>query len=291
MRSCVPRSEPATCYVAALTALTEARDPFLVGGAYAVEHYTGIFRDTKDLDVFVHPRDSEAALEALAATGYRTELTFPHWLGKAFSGDEVIDVIFSSGNGLAEVDVAWFRHAADGTVLGVSVRLCPVEEMIWSKAFIMERERYDGADIAHLLRATGERLNWRRLIRRFGPHWRVLLSHLVLFGFIYPSERGRIPAWVMGTLIRRLQDQHAQPAPTEPVCWGTLLSRAQYLVDVENWGYRDARLVPPATMTAEAIADWTAAIEAPLPTARSEARDDDAAGGGDRNGDAAGRDG
>lgn len=97
MRSCVPRSEPVAFYVAALTALIEARVPFLVGGAYAVEHYTGIFRDTKDLDVFVRQRDRDAALRALAVAGYRTELTFPHWLGKAFSGDEVLDIIFRPG--------------------------------------------------------------------------------------------------------------------------------------------------------------------------------------------------
>src|SRR5437899_2577696 len=81
-------------------------------------------------------------------------------------------------------------------VLGVPVRLCPAEEIIWSKAFIMERERYDGNDVAHLLRARGCALDWDRLLRRFDGHWRVLLSHIVLFGFIYPAERAAIPARV-----------------------------------------------------------------------------------------------
>ncbi len=62
--------------------------------------------------------------------------------------------------------------------------------MIWSKAFIMERERYDGADIAHLILACGRDLDWRRLLGRFGRRWRVLLSHLVLFGFVYPGGAG-----------------------------------------------------------------------------------------------------
>ena len=51
----------------------------------------------------------------------------------------------------------------------------------------MERERYDGADVAHIILAYGDRMDWRRLIDRFGRYWRVLLSHLVLYGFIYPS--------------------------------------------------------------------------------------------------------
>jgi len=259
-----PAPDPTAFYVAALQALS-ARVPFLVGGAYALSRYTGIFRDTKDLDVFVHPRDVEATLDALAGAGYRTELTFPHWLGKAFSGEHVIDVIFSSGNGFAQVDDAWFEHAVQDTVLGVPARLCPAEEMIWSKAFIMERERYDGADIAHLLRARAGDLDWRRLLQRFGSCWRVLLSHLVLFGFIYPSERGRIPGPVMTELIRRLVAEQCQGSAPHPVCFGTLLSRAQYLVDVDTLGYGDARLDPAGTMTADEVAEWTAAIEAPTP--------------------------
>src|SRR5207302_251148 len=85
---------------------------------------------------------------------------------------------------LAVVNDAWFEHAVAGEALGRRVRLVPPEEMIWQKAYIMERERFDGADVLHLLRARGRRLDWPRLLARFGPHWRVLLSHLVLFGFV-----------------------------------------------------------------------------------------------------------
>jgi hypothetical protein len=261
MSTSVLRPDATAFYVAALTALMNARVPFLVGGAYALQRYTGIARDTKDLDLFVRAGDCDAALDVLAAAGFRTERTFSHWLGKAFSGADVIDVIFNSGNGFSLVDDEWFAHAVDDRILGVPVRLCPVEESIWSKAFIMERERYDGADVTHLLLASAERLDWNRLLRRFGPHWRPLFSHLVLFGFIYPGDRSRIPAWVMEELSCRLQREIAQAHRGEPVCCGTLLSRAQYLVDIERWGYRDARLLPPGTMTEEEIAAWTAAIE------------------------------
>ena len=98
-------------------------------------------------------------------------------------------MIYCSGNGVAEVDDEWFSFAADGEILGVPVRLCPAEEMIWSKAYVQERERFDGADIAHLIRCRGKSMDWDRLLRRFGDHWRVLFSHLVLFGFIYPGDR------------------------------------------------------------------------------------------------------
>jgi Uncharacterised nucleotidyltransferase len=249
-------------YRRALVTLNAAGIPYLVGGAYAFERYTGIARHTKDLDIFVRPRDCARALRALAATGCRTEVTFPHWLGKAYCNDDFVDVIFSSGNGIARVDEAWFEHAVPDEVLGIPTRLVPAEEMIWSKAFIMERERYDGADIAHLLRARGPEIDWPRLLTRFAERWRVLLGHLVLFGFVYPSERAAIPAWVMQDLVGRLDAELAETPDPDRVCHGPELSRAQYLVDVHRWGYRDARRQPEGNMTRDEIARWTAAIDA-----------------------------
>src|SRR5690606_38665079 len=172
-------------------------------------------------------------------------------------------------NGLSAVDDGWFERAAEGEVLGVPVLLCPPEEVLWTKAFIMERERYDGADVAHLLLAAAPRLDWKLLLYRFGDDWRVLLAHLVLFGYIFPSERNRVPREVMEVLLARLAHEVAEPPPFERVCQGTLLSRGQYLVDVEERGFEDGRLRPDVEMTAEDIAHWTSAIpEADRPTQR-----------------------
>ncbi len=256
-----PCDRIAAFYRRVLATLCDRDVPFLIGGAYSIQVYTGITRHTKDIDLFVHPHDCERTLEVLADAGYRTELTFTHWLGKVHGDDAFADIIFSSGNGIAVVDDVWFAHSVPAEVLGVAVQLCPPEETIWSKAFIMERERFDGADIAHLLRACADRLDWRRLLRRFGTHWRVLLSHLILFGYAYPDDRRRIPAWVMHDLIDGLETEMKGPAPATGVCQGTLLSREQYLTDLTEWGYQDARLPPHGTMTAEEVAVWTEAIE------------------------------
>lgn len=253
--------EPGTraFYVAAMRALEQARVRFLVGGAYALNHYTSIVRMTKDFDVFVRRADAERTLRVLGDAGFRTEMTFPHWLGKAFAGDLLIDVIFSSGNGVAEVDEEWFQHAETGEVLGCRVQLLPPEEMIWSKGYVMERERFDGADVNHLLLARAAALDWHRLLRRFGPDWRVLLSHLILFGFVYPRERDRIPAWVLGDLVARLQDETKTPAPADPVCQGTLISSRQYQGDVGG-GLIDARLDPRGHMTQADIDHWVGTL-------------------------------
>src|SRR5881296_4481033 len=256
-----PATVACSFYLAALHSLRRSGIDFLVGGAYALERYTGISRDTKDLDVFVRPEDCERVLAAFAESGFDTELTFPHWLGKARAGSEMVDVIFSSGNGCARVDDEWFQHGVTDEVMGVPVRLIPVEEMIWSKGLIMERERFDGADVAHVIHACGQKLDWRRLVDRYGRYWRALYAHVILFGFIYPSRRSNVPRWVMSEFGRRLADESRSPDSKDKVCYGTILSRQQYLIDVEKWGYRDARWTPLGNMNAEEIAHWTAGIE------------------------------
>ena len=245
-------------YIGALRRLQELNIPFLIGGAFAFSHYTHMPRETKDIDVFVKAEDCRRILDEFASLGYRTELPYPHWLGKIHNGGHFIDVIFNSGNGVARVDDLWFDHALKTNVLGLIVKLSPAEEMIWSKAFIQERERFDGSDVLHLLRETGPSLDWPRLLMRFGDYWRVLLSHVILFGFVYPDKRHNVPAWVTDELLRRLSV--SRPNLNSDVCYGTLLSREQYLHDVEHTKYRDGRL-DVGSMTQEQIDIWTAAIQ------------------------------
>jgi hypothetical protein len=249
-------------YRRALRVLVDAGVPFLVGGAFAHACFTGIRRPTKDLDLFIQRQHYEQVASLMQAQGWRAELTYPHWLAKVHAGDDFIDLIFNSGNGLSPVDERWFRGNAHADVLGVPVRIANMEDGLLSKCFIMERERYDGADIAHVLQACAEKLDWPALLERFGPHWRVLLAHLTLFGYIYPGERHRVPRWVMETLLGRLTAESRQPPADDPrICAGTLLSRAQYLHDVEQLGYLDGRLTDLSTMTPTDVAEWTQAAE------------------------------
>lgn len=257
--------EPATAafYRRALQVLADANIRFLVGGAFAHACFTGIRRSTKDLDLFIRREDYDRIVALMEAEGWRTEMTFPHWLAKVYWGEEFIDLIFNSGNGVTPVDERWFRNNSQAEVLGVPVLVANLEDSFLSKAFIMERERFDGADIAHLLQANAETIDWVGMIDRFGPNWRVLLAHLTLFGYIYPGERHRIPAWVMEDLMGKLALEVRLPPPADPhVCAGTLLSREQYLYDVEKLGYVDGRLTPASTMTPDDVARWTEAIPA-----------------------------
>lgn len=248
-------------YVRSMDLLGRAEVPFLVGGAYALARYTGVERHTKDFDLFIRKKDFDRAVDAFRAAGYATELTFPHWLGKAFKGDDFVDLIYGSGNGVAKVDDLWFQHAVPDRLFGVEVSLIPAEEMIWSKGLIMERERFDGADVAHIIKNVGLDLDWQRLLDRYGRYWRVLYAHIVMFTFIYPSRRSNVPRWVVRELARRFEDETREADSDERVCYGTIISRQQYLPDIHEWGFADARLRPAGNLSEEEIRQWTAGIE------------------------------
>jgi hypothetical protein len=258
-------------YVQAMEILERAGVPYAVGGAYALAHYTGIVRHTKDLDLFLREADLRRAFDAFRAAGCRTELTHPHWIGKAYSPDApasdsskgayaFIDLIYGAGNGLTVVDDEWMAHVVRGRAVGRPAPLCAAEEIVWSKAFIQERDRFDGADVAHLIQARGRELDWRRLLTRFGDKRLVLLGQVAFFAFIFPSERACVPRWVVDELIEHLRDRRSGPparVDDQPVCYGTLLSWEQYLPDLARRGFRDGRLQPTGSLTPRQIDRWT----------------------------------
>ena len=249
-----------TFYRRTLHVLSDAVVPFLVGGSHAFLEYTGIVRNTKDFDLFLRRGDIDRAMEALRAAGYRTELTFPHWLGKAWQHDDFVDLVFSSGNGICVVDDDWFSHAVETQVLGMPVKIVPCEELMWQKAFVMERERFDGADIMHILRSRANVVDWDRLLARFGERWPLLYTYLVFFHFVYPGDTAALPSAVLDDMTRRMAELREHP-PADRVCQGTLVSRAQYLLDIGQYGYADARLAPRGGMSPEDAIYWTWAID------------------------------
>jgi hypothetical protein len=246
-------------YKHVLKVLSDANLPYLIGGSLALAYYMHLPRKPKDLDIFVRKEDAEAILEELSKHGYRTEMQHAHWLAKAWQDDMFIDFIFSSGNGVAQVDDSWFKQSRKARLFGVPVRVCSPEDIVWSKAFIMDRERFDGADIAHLIRDSGAKFNWNWLLERFGDHWRLLLTHLLLFQFIYPTEN-IVPRWLVNELLKRVAQENEIEHELTRICQGTLLSRDQFLSDVQLYGYADGRVQPNGNMTEEEVSIYSDAV-------------------------------
>lgn len=232
------RAEAEKFYAEALRCLQATGVPFLVGGAYAMRAYADIYRDTKDLDIFAKASDYPRLLAALGEAGYETELTDAEWLAKAHCNDSFVDIIFNSRNGLCAVDDTWFDHAVNFSILDVNVKLIPAEEEIWTKVYVQDRDRYDAADVNHIIRKMGPELDWKRLLMRLEVHWEILLQQLINFYFVYPGDVDMVPGWVMDDLLNRMRQQTEMPASKDRICRGNFLSKEQYRPDIEEWGYK-----------------------------------------------------
>jgi hypothetical protein len=227
-----------------LGVLNEAGIPFVVAGAYAIYEHTGIYRQTKDLDVFCSPEVVVDAMRALKAAGFRTRLEQEHWLSKAIDGEHFIDIIFGMGNGMALIDGDWYRHSTPAILAATPVRVAPVEELIWHRLFIHERHRQDMADIAHLILCRGNAMDWRRLVAKTGDDWPLLLSQLQMFRYVYPGYRDQVPGWVLRELLKRAEEAAHLPAAEgeeHDVTRGTMISRFSFAIDVHEWGFKDLR--------------------------------------------------
>lgn len=213
--------------------------PFLLGGGFATTHYTDIPRTTKDMDVFCKPGDYPKILKHFSDHGYRTELSDVRWLAKIFKDEHFVDIIFDTVNNICRVDDTWLEHARDGEFAGTQVKFMAPEELLWCKIYVQNRERYDGADVNHILLKTGKTLDWKRLYSRLDSHWHLLLMHLLSFQFVYPSEYHEIiPQWLFEELLDRARLQYSIPPPMEKVCRGPIIDQTQYEFDIKTWNYK-----------------------------------------------------
>ena len=226
------------CYRGVLEALQQAEIPYAIAGAFALHKHTGIWRTTKDLDVVLEAKSVPEALARLEQMGFETYIKDPVWLAKAIRGEYFVDLITALGNAVLVVDETWLKRATPYEVFGVPCRVLGAEEMIASKIFVSRRERFDGADVAHLIRACAKQLDWERLQELLEPHWEMLLWSLIFFTYIYPSDRNLVPRQLWSSLLHRFEQHMQQPTANEPFR-GTLIDPNMFAIDVEEWGERD----------------------------------------------------
>jgi hypothetical protein len=263
-------------YKRALEALNGPGLAFVVAGAYAIYEHTGIYRKTKDLDLFFEPAAVVAAAGALRAAGFVTRLEDHHWLAKATMGDYFIDLIYGMGNGVALIDEGWIQHSRPGVLAASPVRIAPAEELIWHRLFISERHRHDMSDIVHLILCHGETLDWERLLNRVGEHWPLLLSQILMFSYVYPGYRTNVPAWVPEQLLERARAQAGRNSEDCDFTRGPLISRFSFTIDTNEWGFNSPRaeLVRRARQKPEVIAIAEADVWDERADDRMEPRDE-----------------
>ncbi len=226
------------CYRDAIYALRRAEARFVVGGAFAVHKHTGIWRTTKDLDLLLTPAEMPLALATLREAGFDTHVADPVWLAKAHRGEYFVDLITGIGNASLSVDSTWIERAVSEQVLGIPCMVMAPEELIVSKMFVAYRERFDGADVVHLINSCGGAMDWDRLLNLAGSHWELLYWSLMLFAYVYPAHTALVPVQVWDEMSRRFAGRVKHPNKDAPFR-GSLLDPRMFAIDVDEWGERN----------------------------------------------------
>jgi hypothetical protein len=221
-----------------LRLMNDRRIPYVVSGAFALQKHTGIWRDTKDLDLFVPGEHAATALQALAEDGFETAVPDPVWLAKAHRCDYYVDLITGMSNAVILVDQSWVDRGAPYDIVGIPSHVLGAEELLASKLFVTRRERFDGADTAHIIHGTKGNLDWPRILQLVGENWEVLLWTLILFRYCYPAHTDYVPHHIWDDLLTRFQYELAHHNPDAPFR-GSLIDDKMFAIDVNEWGMHD----------------------------------------------------
>jgi hypothetical protein len=222
-------------YREVLEVLEARKIPYAVAGAFALRQHTGICRDTKDLDLFLRAEDVASALAQLYQHGFECEICDPVWLAKAHRDEFFVDLITGMSNAVITVDISWIQLSHRATIVGIPTRVLAPEELLASKLFVTRRERFDGADIAHIVYGTKGKLDWNRILRRAGEHWEILLWALVLFHYVYPTHSDYVPRWLWLELTGRFLNELQHPDP-QVTFRGSLVDDNMFSIDLTEWG-------------------------------------------------------
>jgi hypothetical protein len=250
----IPESKPLTSVLAeplapeaeslyrdVLSALNKHGVPYAVAGAFALQKYTGIWRVTKDLDLFMKAEDVPKTLAYLEERDFRCETLDPVWLAKAHRGDYFVDLISGMSNAAIVVDDSWMKRTQPAIIAGMESRIISAEDLLGSKLFVTRRERFDGADIAHIIYRTQGRLEWGRILELAGENWEIVLWALILFRYVYPAHTDYVPAPLWQDLLSRYMHLVQHPDPTAPFR-GSLIDENIFSVDINDWGLEDLQL-------------------------------------------------
>ena len=176
---------------------------FALGGAFGYASYTGDWRNTKDLDLFVLPRDRDAMVEVLRAEGledyYARARYDRRWIYRGCRNNTLVDIIWAMANQRAQVDQRWFDAARTVELRGEELLVIPPEELLWQKLYIVQRDRCDWPDVLNIIHAAAA-LDWERLLERLGDDWPLLAGVLAMYGWLCPARTELVPRWLWARL-------------------------------------------------------------------------------------------
>jgi hypothetical protein len=192
-------------YERVLKIANERNLKYALGGGLAFSHYASRWRNTKDLDLYVRPQDKDAMIAVVQAAGlvdYFDVKDYDRgWIFRSHNGhDIIVDIIWQMANYRAQVDDDWLSKGDLLRIHGWPLRLLPAEELMWSKLYILQRDRCDWGDLLNILYARGPQLDWSRMVNRVAEDRRVLAALLEVFTWACPDRARELPVGLWATL-------------------------------------------------------------------------------------------
>jgi hypothetical protein len=174
--------------------------PFAIGGSLGMAVYAGLLRPSKDLDIYVTPENKDKMIQVMTDVGlrdYYDKLPYDRgWIYRSTTDDVIVDTIWQMANRRAAVDENWLTRGPEITVDDQTVRLIPIEEMIWSKLYVLQRERSDWPDILNLIDRRTSEIDWRYLLSRVGEDAPLLGAILTTYAWLSPENALNLPGWI-----------------------------------------------------------------------------------------------
>lgn len=186
-------------YQEIIAAAKQRKIPFALGGAFAVAAYTGAWRNTKDLDLYVTPQHRDEMIEVLLRHGFsdyfETHAYDRWWIYRGYKQGMIVDVIWAAANHRIQVQ-DWWIAGPEAEIRGHRLRVLPIEVIVQDKLYIMQRERCDWPDVLNLLYSAGEFLDWERLLRELKDDTQLLAGILSVYRWLAPGTALTVPVWV-----------------------------------------------------------------------------------------------
>jgi Nucleotidyl transferase of unknown function (DUF2204) len=202
----------------------------VLGGGFAISTYTGHWRNTKDLDLYVLPAERDALIQVTSDVGlhdmYERSPYDRRWIYRSACGDTIVDIIWAMANLRSQVDEGWLRDGGEFNIRGERLGVVPPEEMVWNKLYVMQHDRCDWTDVLNLLYSVGADLDWEYLIKRMGDDTPLLAAALSVYRWMCPGRSRAIP----GAVWERLQVPPPRREAVPEIDW-----HHSTLLDVRPW--------------------------------------------------------
>lgn len=143
---------------AAAGILQRADVPFVLGGGLSAWARGGP-RSEHDVDFLVMPEDSDRALEAFEAAGWRTERPPEGWLYKTWhENNALVDLIFNPASGPITDEI--IDRSPEAEVMALRIHVSTLEDVMVAKLLALTEQEPNFSAALEWARALREQIDW-----------------------------------------------------------------------------------------------------------------------------------